>query len=99
MKLYAYCIYDRKSLIYNAPFFAVSDGAATRSFSDLANDPQTTIGRHPGDYVLFRVGTFDDAIGNMLPDTAAHVADAAALVRVQPPIFGANGNSTSAVKD
>ena len=87
MKTYAYCVYDRKSLIYNTPFFAVSDGAAVRSFRDLANDLSTTVGRHPGDFVLYRVGTFDDAIGCMLPDTAVHIADAQALVDPKPDLF------------
>lgn len=88
MKLHAYSIYDRKALVYNAPFFSVSDGSAVRSFSDLANDLQTTVGRHPGDYVLFRVGDFDDQSGKLLPITAAHCADASALVAPKPDLFG-----------
>lgn len=91
MKLYAYCVYDRKALVYNAPFFAVSDGSAARSFSDLANDLSTTVGRHPMDYVLFRVGSFDDAAGMLLPDTAVHIADAHALVAPKPDLFRPNG--------
>lgn len=87
MKLHAYCVYDRKALVYNAPFFAVSDGSAARSFSDLANDKSTTVGRHPNDYVLFRVGSFDDASGQLLSDTAVHIADANAFVQHQSSIF------------
>lgn len=88
MKLYAYCVYDRKALVYNAPFFAVADGSAARSFADLANDLSTTIGRHPMDYVLFRVGSFDDTSGVLLSDTAVHIADAHALVTPKPDLFG-----------
>lgn len=80
MKLHAYCVYDRKGLIYNSPFFAVSDGSAARSFSDLANDMSTTVGRHPMDYVLFRVGTFDDGNAMLQPENPVHIADANALV-------------------
>lgn len=84
MILHAYSIYDRKSLHYHSPFFAVADGAALRSFMDLANDTQTTIGRHPIDYVLYRVGGFDDASGLLLPTTGPeHVSDALPLVREQ----------------
>lgn len=86
MKLYAYCVYDRKALIYNSPFFSVSDGAAARSFADLANDMSTTVGRHPMDYVLFRIGTFDDNSAMLLAETAVHIADANALVSPKPEL-------------
>lgn len=81
----AFSIYDRKALRFHAPFFAVSVGEAVRSFTDAANDPQTTIARYPGDFVLYRVGAFDDASGQLqLCHPAEHVADADALVRVRP---------------
>jgi len=80
MNINGYSIYDRKALVYHSPFFAVSHGAAVRSFSDLANDRQTTIGRHPVDYVLFHVGQFDDSSGVLVPCTPQHVSDASALV-------------------
>ncbi|WNK12512.1 MAG: nonstructural protein [Microvirus sp.] len=85
--LHAYTVYDRKALQYHAPWFAVTDGAAVRSFADLANDPSTTVGRHPGDYVLYRLGSYDDAAGLLLPSTApVHVSDALPLVRAQPEL-------------
>lgn len=88
MLLKAYSIYDRKALIYSPPFFSVSDGAAVRSLADLANDPSTTIGRHPSDYVLYCVGTFSDANGTLEPTAPlVHVMDASALLRIQPDFF------------
>lgn len=88
MMLNAYTIYDRKALQYHAPFFAVADGAAVRNLQDLANDPNTTIGRHPGDFVLYRCGGYDDASGQLLPVSALqHIADALALVKQQPGLF------------
>lgn len=92
MNLHGYSIYDRKALVYHSPFFAVADGAALRSFSDLANDADTTVGKHPSDYILFRVCTFDDATGELLPNAAIHIADANALVRQQPDLFRPNSN-------
>lgn len=83
MMYHAYTVYDRKSLQYNPPFFMVADGAAVRAFQELANDPETSVGRHPGDYVLYRVGDYDDASGQLLPGTPTHVSDALPLVRVQ----------------
>lgn len=82
MLVNAYSIYDRKALHYHPPFYSHTDAAAARSFADLANDPQTNIGRHPSDYVLYCVGQYDDAKGTLLPiQPLRHVADATALVR------------------
>lgn len=87
MILNAYTIYDRKALQYHSPFFAVADGSAVRSFMDLANDLQTTVGRHPGDYVLYRCGAYDDSSGSLLPaNVLQHIIDALALVRPQSPL-------------
>lgn len=84
MIINAYTIYDRKSLQYHQPFFAVADGAAVRMFSDIANDTSTQIGRHPGDYVLYRCGAWDDAAGQLLPVTAIeHITDALPLVQAR----------------
>lgn len=89
MIVHAYTIYDRKALTYSPPFFAVADGAAVRMFQDLVGDPNTQVGRHPGDFVLFRCGAYDDSNGSLLPVTALeHIVDATALVvRPQPLPF------------
>jgi len=90
MQSNAYVVYDNKALVYGVPFFAPSDGSAVRSFGDLANDADTTVGRHPGDFSLFCVGLYDDqngALGAVSP--LRHVIDASALVRIQAqmPLF------------
>lgn len=83
----AYTIYDRKSLIYSPPFFCVADGAAVRMFQDLVGDTGTQVGRHPGDFVLFRCGGYDDSSGQLLPVPALeHVVDALALVPRATPL-------------
>lgn len=96
MLLSAYSIYDRKALQYHPPFFAVQDGVAVRMVSDLANDAQTNIGTHPADYVLYLIGTYNDANGAMLPAAAlVHITDVLPLVRIErtlplevPHVFG-----------
>lgn len=86
MRINAYTLYDRKSLVYHNPFFALTDGAATRIVSDIVGDPNTSVGRHPNDYVLYRVGTYDDSLGLMLSESPIqHVIDANALVRIGGP--------------
>lgn len=84
----AYSVFDTKALIYNQPFFAPTDGAAIRLFSDLVNDNNTTVGRHPADYVLYAIGAYDDGKGLLTPQVPMrHIMDAVALVKVQPNLF------------
>lgn len=88
MMLNAYSIYDLKALMFFPPFYLSTDGAAARAFSDTVNDPSTSISRHPSDYVLYCVGTFNDANGTLEPiSPRRHIADAASFVRIQPDLF------------
>lgn len=89
MMLNAYTVYDNKALTYNVPFFTSTDGAAVRMFADLANDSNTAVGRHPSDYSLFAIGSYDDNKGMLLPESPLrHVADATSLLKLAPtPLF------------
>jgi hypothetical protein len=87
MIINGYTIYDRKALSYSPPFFVAADGMAVRMFSDLVGDPNTQVGRHPGDFVLYRCGGYDDSNGSLLPVTALqHIVDAMALVPRAAPL-------------
>lgn len=95
MLLQAYSIYDRKALQYYPPFFASTDPAAVRMLSDLVNDTNSNVGRHPGDYVLYGVGTYSDQSGSLEPCVPLrHIMDAQALVPIQPPLFGGSFSET-----
>jgi len=61
MKHNVYSIYDTASALYSRPFFSQSDGEAIRSFSDISQDAEHPIGKHPECYTLLRIGIFDDA--------------------------------------
>ena len=88
MIMNAYSIFDTKALHYHLPFFSPNDAVAIRLMGDLVNDPQSRIAQHPADYVLYRVGLYDDATGGVQPlSPLVHVIDAVALVRVQPSLF------------
>lgn len=67
MNTLAFAVYDLKALCYGVPFFMPNVGSAVRAFSDVANDTQSAISRHPSDYVLFQVGEFDDNKGTLNP--------------------------------
>lgn len=100
MIIRAYSVYDRKSLIYNPPFYAPTDGAAVRIVQDAANDPNSQLGRHPVDYVLFCVGDYDDQKGLLLAQTPLqHVMDIAALVEHQPNLWNGAGKAPDTLSD
>lgn len=63
----AFSVFDSKSEVYGAPYFNQHPGVAVRVFTDLVNDPNTVIAKHPEDFTLFEVGSFDDSKGVMLP--------------------------------
>lgn len=85
MKLTCYTIYDVKGLTYHAPWFQHTDGLAVRVLTDLVNDSNTSIGKHPKDYTLYACGTWDDQLGLFWPTTPLrHVSDAVSLIIPQP---------------
>ena len=65
MKLNVYSIFDTASGLYSRPFFSQSDPESMRSFADIAVDKTHPIGKHPGDYALYRIGIFDDTKGKL----------------------------------
>lgn len=60
-----FAIYDIKSELFSTPFFMTTAGEAVRAFKDLVNNGDTTIARHPGDYRLMSLGTWDNAKGSI----------------------------------
>lgn len=60
MLINAYVIFDKKAAVYNKPFYLLNDEIALRSASDLLQDNNTDIARHPEDFILFKIGTYDD---------------------------------------
>lgn len=65
MMLNAYSVFDQCSMTFGVPFFSINDATARRLFSDLVRDPRSSIYQHPGDYLLYLVGTFVDDTGKI----------------------------------
>jgi hypothetical protein len=57
-KLFA--IYDSKAESFTNPVYLSSTGLAVRTFSDSVQDPESQFAKHPADYTLFELGTYDD---------------------------------------
>lgn len=62
-----YSIYDSKVEGYMQPFFLPNDQVAMRAFSDLVNEDNHDLNRHPEDYTLFNLATFDPTSGTVTP--------------------------------
>ena len=63
MTLFAVSVFDSAVGAYSPPIFAKSKGEAIRSFSDACNDSSTAMSKHPQDYILFELGSFDELTG------------------------------------
>ena len=65
MKIEIVAMYDSAAQMFGRPFFVQSTGMAVRSFGDeiKRNDPQNDLFKHPEDFTLYHLGSFDDSMG------------------------------------
>ena len=59
----AFTVLDKAAGAFLPPFFVHSEKMAIRSFSDVVSDENHQFNKHPEDYSLHRIGTFDDNSG------------------------------------
>jgi len=85
MKTGMFAVYDLKAKAFLQPFFSVTEGTAIRAFAVAVNDPGTMLAKHPGDYVLFEVGSFDDDSGFLAALSPVKQLCIAAAVKEQVP--------------
>ena len=67
MKRVIVSIYDTKAMFFANPWTARNEGEAIRLFTSGINDKETQLNKHPTDFNLYYVGTFDDEIGTIEP--------------------------------
>lgn len=95
MKLLAFTLLDMKTGHFNTPFFMTHPGQAIRAIIDLGQDPNTTVGRHPADFVLCQLGGFDDQTGafdQVVPQQLGTVASFLPTQTPSMPLFAVNGD-------
>lgn len=75
--IYILCvIHDRSVNAYINLHCVRAEGQAIRQFQDAINDPQAgSIHKHPDDYDLYRVGTYDDDGGTIQTEEKRKLAD------------------------
>lgn len=88
MILQAFALLDTKTGIHHAPWFMAHFGAAIRAVQDLASDMDTVVGRHPADYCLMELGTFDDQTGRLEPCAPRSLGTAVSFLRTNQPGLG-----------
>lgn len=77
-----FAVRDVKADAFGNPFVAQHVGIAVRSLTDAVNDPNlaTDIARHPADFVMYELGTFDESSGQIVPvEIPTQVATAISL--------------------
>lgn len=63
MKQNIYTVLDQKAGAYLAPFFMLNDGMAVRTIENCLFDKDHQFFRHPEDYLLYKIGEYDDLQG------------------------------------
>ena len=67
MQMNIYAVYDKAVSAYMRPFVMQTDGQAMRMFGDEATNAESAISKHPEDYALFRLASFEDSSGEITP--------------------------------
>jgi len=65
MRVKVFAVYDIRAELFGSIFTFSHVGQAVRAFKDLANDRNSSVSRHPGDYKLAEIGEFDDVNGTL----------------------------------
>lgn len=78
-----YSIFDSKAEAYSLPFYYQHEGQALRTFGDWVNDPNTPYGKHPEDYTMFEIGTYDENNGYITQDKITSITNGLPLKQEQ----------------
>lgn len=65
-----FAIYDQKAFAYLPPFTLPRAEMAERTFGECINSNTHQFGKHPADYTLFELGSYDDNSGQLTPHLA-----------------------------
>lgn len=88
MKMNIYAVLDTKVGAFGNLFIDMADAAAIRSWSDGVNEsnPKNAWFNHPEDYALYKLGCYDQATGEIIPESKmVCLVTASALKSVKTP--------------
>jgi len=66
MILGIYGIRDAKTEAFSQPMFFVTKGVAIRAFADECENTQSNLNKHPEDFALFHLGSYNDNTGEFV---------------------------------
>lgn len=67
MNVKYFAVRDKKAEAFMQPFQARTEGEAIRTFMDAVQDTKSPFYRYPGDFDLYYVADWNDAIGSFVP--------------------------------
>lgn len=82
MILGVFSVFDSKLACFSRPWYELTDASAIRIFTDAVNDgsnPNNQWFRHPEDFSLYRLGSFDDELGKIESINPLSLVTAAAV--------------------
>lgn len=56
-------VFDSKARVFMSPFYVANLQVGARVFSEVANDAAHAFHKHPEDFTLYHLGSFDDESG------------------------------------
>lgn len=82
-----YTIFDSAAQANLTPFFLPTDAMALRTFTQCVNDPSHAFSQAPNDYVLYKLGEFDNERGTFeIPITPINLALGSMLTTLNSPV-------------
>lgn len=73
MKLRIYSIFDLKAEEFSPPFFQKNDRLAMRTVTESAQGPTSMLQNYPDDFILYRLGDFDNETGVIIIEQKPHM--------------------------
>ncbi|QGH72836.1 MAG: DNA binding protein [Microviridae sp. ct0DW36] len=64
MIYHIFSVFDYGAEHYMTPFYVENEKLAVRMFSDICQDSDSAIARHPSDFSLFCLGSFNNCSGD-----------------------------------
>lgn len=93
MNLKVFSLLDSKTGHFSPPFFTHHVGNAIRMCIDVASDMSTQIARHPADFILCQLGTWDDQSGQFETSVPMQIGAVVGFLPHQPSL-GLAGQSS-----
>lgn len=76
-----YAVLDSASGVYDGPVPAQADGVAIRNFTNMAKDDRSAVGKNPEYFSIWRVGEWNDATGEVVPEVKECLGYAVDLIK------------------